>query len=67
MKMKIESIIVLHRKGLMDIVTLRTNLPSPMPFVSKEPLDVTFWAQIDTGEQYCETNFPGIPMEVING
>lgn len=49
----------------MDLVILHLDdLPSPTPFITKEPLSVMFHAQYDTGVKYVETNFPNVPVKI---
>lgn len=57
---------VVRLKHGCDYVTLATPLPdSVFPF--KEELGVRFQAARDTGLDYVEKNFPGIPVELVEG
>ena len=64
--MKIEKITIVIGRGT-DKIMLQTNFPSSLPKVSQENLSLDFDAEKDTGKEYCERNFPGIPIKVVNG
>lgn len=49
----------------MDTVVLHTDKPSSVPNVTKENLDVMFYAAYDGGEEYVKLNFPGIPIKIV--
>ena len=67
MTVEITKCVVLHRKYSADMICLKTNLPSPCPKVVPDPADlVIMHVEVDTGEEYCRVNFPGVPVEVIN-
>jgi len=61
----VESATVILADSGMDRVTLKTNLASPCPAVTDEPLDVMFFAARDTGVQYCQTVL-NIEPEIID-
>jgi len=63
--MEIISATVIECQHTADIVVLHTNLPSPMPHVTKEPNSLMFYTEYDKGEEYVKTNFPGIPIEIV--
>jgi hypothetical protein len=50
-----------------DIVWLDTELPATMPAVDPSPLTVKFEVRKGHGIQYLLDNFPGIPVEKIDG
>lgn len=57
--------VVLTRGGADLVILMTDNMPSPMPNVTKEPLSLTFYAEYNTGEKYVKTNFPNVPVNVI--
>lgn len=63
--MNVSKIVVILTDHGMDLVVLHSDLPSPVPGVTNEPLEVTFFAQYDTGLQYVKTHFPNVPVNVI--
>ena len=63
--MNIVKITVLTRKHGTDLVTLTTDLPSPIPNVTKQPATLQFNCQAETGVAYVRKHL-GIEPEVIN-
>jgi hypothetical protein len=57
--------LLLSRDGA-DSVTLFTDLPSPMPYVSEQNMCASFLTTRDKGAEYISTNFPGIPVVIID-
>lgn len=49
-----------------DMVFLRTNLPSPVPGVTDEPLTAMFNVEAGKGVEYALTHFPDLPVKVID-
>lgn len=47
-----------------DMVTLWTELPSPIPDQSDEPLALYFYAEQGQGAAYVMKHFPGLKLEV---
>jgi hypothetical protein len=62
----ITKIVVLLRKGHMDMVWVSTSLPSTVPAVTADPLTLQFDACQGTGVEYVRQHF-GIEPEVIQG
>lgn len=54
--MKITAAFVLQGQGA-DHVILHTDLPSPMPLVSSQPLAVTFPVEYRKGPEYVREHF----------
>lgn len=48
-----------------DKVILTTDLPSPVPAVTQNPLQLSFDAEYDTGIEYVKNTF-NIDPEVVN-
>jgi len=67
MEIKITKINIITNPYAADVVLVRTGLPPTMPKVSNTLCGFRFFCEKDTGKQYCEENFPGIPIEVIPG
>ena len=64
--MKITKATVILNERTADMVILNIgDMPSSMPCVTTEPLDVIFFAAYDTGLEYVKTNLPGVPTTVI--
>ena len=63
MNMKITKAFVLLSATQADTVILTTDLPSPMPGVTSEPLSLMFCAEQNTGVPFVRENF-GIEPEV---
>jgi hypothetical protein len=62
--MRIISILILHRMGHADYVSLRTDLPEPVwPF--KGTLDIRFDCAAGTAEVYVAQHWPEISVEVV--
>lgn len=57
--------IVLNPYGT-DLLSLQTDLPSTTPAVSDEKCAMDIRCAKNTGEEYCQKNFPGIPIEKIS-
>jgi hypothetical protein len=65
--MKVEKITIVHISGLIVMVVLTTNLPSPMKGGSfGETMKLTFNIPLMEVDDYLETNFKGIPVERAN-
>ena len=64
--MNVTKATVIHNEYGADGVVLHVDdMPSPMPHVTKENLDLMFYAQAGTGEDYVKANFPGIPIVIV--
>lgn len=66
MELNIKKITVLTSKHSTDIVLILTDMPSPYPKVSSEPLILEFKAEAGEGVNYVLNNFGRIPDEVIS-
>jgi hypothetical protein len=56
---------VLHRKGGPDYIYLQTELPPPMPNLTKQSLLMTFQCAAGKGEEYCRANLHLEPDDII--
>lgn len=71
MRMKVTKITVLTETTGTDKVGLYLDLPTPYPAMSREAPDsyppcATVDAQSGHGEEWARTNFPGVPLEILN-
>jgi len=66
MEIKITRITIIGERHGPDYVYLITDLPSPMPGLTKDPLDLRFSVEYGKGEEYVKTHFPGTPFEKIS-
>jgi hypothetical protein len=66
MNINITSITIIERKNFSDTVVLHTTLPGAVwPY--DEPNCMRFEAAKGSGVKYCDFNFHGIPVTVIQG
>ena len=65
MQISITSAIIIESKFTMDLVILETGIPSPVPRVTDNPLQLMFHVEKGTAEKYLATNFPNIPFNKI--
>ena len=65
MEIKISNATIVLSPGA-DLVSLFTDLPTPMPYVTDQPAILTFNVEYDKGEAYLLKNFPGIYYNVIS-
>ena len=49
-----------------DKVFLYTTMPTTMPNVTQQPLQLDFQVVAGGGRSYCEQHFSGIPIEEVN-
>jgi len=63
---EIERIVVITDTGSTDKVNLTFKLPGSLKAYTFEPLTSTFEASPGYGVDYCRTNFPGVPIDVIS-
>lgn len=64
--MKIKKITIVKRPNTPDKVYLQTNLPTTLPGLEIEPLNIEFGAAPNYAESYCRRHFPKIPVDVID-
>jgi hypothetical protein len=64
-KMKILKITVVHQRSSVDLLWIKTDLPSPFPAVSSEELTLTVQCKAGYGEEYCKICFKQDPNEVL--
>jgi len=64
--MEITRIVVMVNNPGTDEVFLYTELPSPVPGVTSEPMTAKFSAEYGKGVEYALTNFDDIPVEVLD-
>jgi hypothetical protein len=62
--MQVRRITLLLSKTAADHVILHTDLP-PSCWPWKEAPTLTLHCAAETGAQYCELNFPGVPVEIV--
>jgi len=62
----VTGISVIERDNAMDLIVVSfDNLPAPQCFDSAGNLQMMFYASKNTGREYCEKNFPGVTISVI--
>ena len=60
--MEVTEILVMINGPGVDRVCVGTDLPSPMPHITEEPLLMTFDVECRKGIGYAKTHFPGKPV-----
>ena len=65
MEIKIDKIVIFRRKYHQDVIYLKTQIKGPLEFYSN--LDLEFKCSQHQTSEYLATNFPDIPIEVIDG
>lgn len=64
--MNVTKITIIERVGHMGALSIHTDLPSPSLAQPKDNACFLLYTTRGTGEDYAKTNFPGVPVEVIN-
>lgn len=64
--MTLTRITIMIGQDCTDRVYLYADLPSPLPTSGKPLLTLNFETQQDCGREYVRTNFPGVPVTVID-
>ena len=65
MEIDITKITVILNPHGMDLVSMHTDLPTTTPGVSDENCSMIIYCAKDTGKEYCEKHFPGIPIREL--
>jgi hypothetical protein len=66
MRMEITRVVVMINGPGTDEVFLYTELPSPVPGVTSQPMAARFSAEHGKGVEYALTHFDEVPIEVMD-